>query len=196
MPGIVKLFHFGMTIQPVRNDPGIVLMQRQAGGQRSQAADAEPGFERPENSSEQFAFNSSGVLLCRRIGKYCRSADYIAVTADVFGHRMHHDIDPHRDRLLEQRRCPGIVDHGFDPVRFRNLSDRRNILQGKHNGRRALQIEEICILSDCLLKLLRIVSPDIRRFHVHLFFQISGHKGMRRAVNILYCDDMPVLFDA
>jgi len=57
-----------------------------------------------------------------------RAADDVAMAADVFGRGMHGHVGTERERLLEIRRCEGVVDGDDDaPVAGTQRGDRRDV---------------------------------------------------------------------
>ncbi len=69
-----------------------------------------------------------------------KSHHHVGVPDDVLGASDDGNVDPKLDRLIEERRSPGVVEHGRDAPRLRHRDDRRHVLHLEGDGTRALQI--------------------------------------------------------
>jgi hypothetical protein len=92
-------------------------MRLHADRQRAHAADQQPGVERRQLAAEigiGFGLDARDHLL--RAGD--DAGHDVAVAAEIFRGRMDDEIDAERQRPLEERACPAVVDHRDDAVRL------------------------------------------------------------------------------
>ena len=61
------------------------------------------------------------------IGRYSSHHD-VGVAADIFGRRLHRQIDAMSERVEMQGRCPGVVHNDGGAALMCDLRDRRNVL--------------------------------------------------------------------
>ena len=94
-----------------------------SGIQGPQSPDRQPGFHRSHDAAKQFPHLGHDHPHHVLILTYKNTADDIAVSSNEFRHRMHHDIDPHIQRFLEDRRQTRIIDVGLESSAVGNLSD-------------------------------------------------------------------------
>ena len=67
----------------------------------------------------------------------------VRMAPDIFGGRMEHEVDPEGERLLEDRRRPGIVDEAQGAVLPRQRRQSPDIVGLHGPARRAFEIEEL-----------------------------------------------------
>ena len=131
-----------MLGQPPRDDRRGPPMPLHARGEGAQAAHQQPAFEgrelRPEIGGDRRA-----DVADPRGAAGDHAGDHVGMPAEVLRGGMHHHVDPERDRPLQDRRGPGVVD---DAHRAGGAGDRR---QRAHVERleqprgRAFQVEEL-----------------------------------------------------
>ena len=79
--------------------------------QRAQAAQGHEAVERRAGEAEAVG-PPDELLVERRVSRYHRPADHVAVAVQVLRRRVHDQVRPERERLLPGRRQEGVVDHG------------------------------------------------------------------------------------
>ena len=137
---VVNLDDARMSLQPLGERQRTVHVAPEAQRQRAQSARQKKSFERRELGAEKRVGDL--VDLADETGRAGDNARHrVAMTADIFRRRMEHEIGAVRDRFLEDRRCPGIVDDGDGAPILRRAREPGNILKLEDHGGRALKIE-------------------------------------------------------
>ena len=88
------------------------------------------------------------------------AGDGVAVAAKVFRGRMQHQVDAMRDRFLEHRRRPGIIDGGDDTLLLGQPRQMRDVLQLEHHRGRAFQVEQLGA-GKCRRDRIRVGTVDV-----------------------------------
>ena len=116
MPGMAKesrvphAAHVRVALQPVREPLRVAPVMLETRMQRPQPAQRQEAVERCAGNAE--AVGPPGELLVeRRLARHHRAAHHIAVTIEVLGRGVDHQIRSERQRLLPGRREKRVVDH-------------------------------------------------------------------------------------
>ena len=108
-PGVVDLAHLGMTYEHLRRAPDRSALCRHPQRQRLGAAQDQPRVERargwrPRRSARTAATAASSSRVATTI-----AADAVAVSVQVFGRAVGHEIGAKLDRPLNRRAGEGVV---------------------------------------------------------------------------------------
>ena len=174
---ILRNLHPGFIMSP---DPHI---------QCTQAANCKPSLHRPQDAPEPVPLDHQPSHQLLVPGDQYPSGQ-VAVPADVFRHGMHDNVDSHIQRFLEYRRGICIVNIRLDPVLLRQFCDPLQVNDGKQQGRRALQNDQIRLRADCLFEILQPCPTDIGHRHIHLFDQEIIQQMLHRTIAFFQADDM------
>ena len=82
-----------------------------------------------------------------RLGTDGEAHHHVGVADDVFGAGDDRDVDAELERLIEERRGPGVVEHGGDAPRLRDRHDRRYVLHLEGDRARTLEIDHLGIVA-------------------------------------------------
>ena len=106
---VADLVDLRVLAQASGKDGGVLLGAFEAQGQRSQAAQAQVGLERPGGGPADLA--RAAERLQMRVGAHHRRAEQqVGVTADGLGRTVDHDVGSEPERTLQQRSREGVVD--------------------------------------------------------------------------------------
>ena len=124
---IVHAFDLLLRGQKIPDRARIRAVHRHARAQRAAAAQDQPGAERGQGGT-------GDVQAMRGFGEqhvafreHQRTAQHIAVAAEVLGGRMHRDIGAQGQRALQQRGGEGVVDHRQCAGGMRDLHQRSDV---------------------------------------------------------------------
>ena len=125
--GRVKhVIHGILRLKPLRNLQCIALMLAQARRQGAQTAQYQRNIHTPRELTCLVGGVAHGFV-GGLIGSH-RPHKHIRVTAQIFGHGLHHDVHAMLECFEIQRCCPSVVQDGHDVVRFGNCGNGRHVL--------------------------------------------------------------------
>ena len=86
----------------------------------------------------------------------CNAADHVGVAVEIFGRRMHDDIETEFERPLNPRRGECVVGYGKNFVFARDLRDRFQVDNFQERIARGLDPNHARVLLDRLLQTRRV----------------------------------------
>ena len=141
---------------------------RHAHLQSTQAADEQPCGKRVHARAPGSALSAAKSVHTLFAAQH-HAAQHVAVAAEIFGRGMDAVIDSQFQRLLVQRRCPGIVDHRYRAAGVRLGCDLAQRQHPKNIGRWGFQIKHPGVRPQAALDLFRRKALQICYLHAILF---------------------------
>ena len=107
--GVEHVRHGRVLVQEADDRAGVLAVLPHPHRQRLQAAQHEPGVERPRHRPERL-LQEAQALGDRRVVRRREPADHVGVAAEVLRRRVHDDVGAELERLLQVRRRERVVD--------------------------------------------------------------------------------------
>ncbi len=176
-----------VTLEKRRDRTRILLVFAHAQRQCFRAAHGQIRIPRPRDRAD-------GVLVKRNLRMQVGivrdhdAADDVAVTAEVFRRRVHHDVGPEFQGPLPVRRCERVVDRDDLPRRFERR-DRRDVDDSHEGIRRRLDPQQLRLGANRRARRRDVAHVDVRRRDA-IARKDVGEEPVRPAVEIFGRDDM------
>ena len=135
------LRNLGPGRKPLRDGQRALLMLGEADRHGAQAAAAEPGIVGRRHLPQLITDVAQRRIMAGR-GGY-RPQHHVAMADDVFRRGEDGEVDALLDRREEQRRRPGVVEHGGQPVALGDGDDRGQVLHLEGQAARAFEEDRL-----------------------------------------------------
>ena len=154
--------HFRGTrvlLEKARHGERVPIVLADAQIQGLEPLEQHPGIERAERRAGVLEVRLQDLRAERRIAQD-RAAQTAALTVDVLGRRVHHQIGAQLERPLQDRAREHVVDDHLSAGLVRQLGDRRDVDQGERRIARRLEKHEPGGCGQGLGPLIQIAAVD------------------------------------
>ncbi|MCY1282907.1 hypothetical protein D9M69_458410 [compost metagenome] len=153
-PGVVDALDTGLLLQPARDFQGAGAVGLHAHTQRFQTLDHHPGVEGAESRARGTQETHDFLHVLGTAGDH--AAHGAALAVDVLGGRMHDDVGPQFQRLLQGRGAEAVVHHQQGALLVGDVGQGRNVDQLCQGVGRRLDEQQFGIGLDCRLPAVQI----------------------------------------
>src|SRR3712207_2268525 len=135
-PGVVHGLDLRVISQELGDREGVLLVLAHADGEGLEAAEHDPGVERPRYPAGSVLVELHSLVEVRVRRDY-GPTDHVGVAAHVLRRRVDHYVRPQSERVLEIRRGEGVIYRDYRAALARHPRETGYVREGQHRvGRR------------------------------------------------------------